>query len=50
MFKRFVKLIGFIPVLVITFPLEILVWGTIWLVIGKKFPDRPIIDKFLFDW
>ena len=50
MIKRLIKFVGFIPVLLITFPIEVITYTIRWLLTGKSFPDVPIIARFIFEW
>ena len=47
MIKRLVKLVGFIPVLLVTFPLEFCFYTMRWAITGEAFPSSPIIEKFI---
>jgi len=48
--KRLMKVIGFIPILLVTFPIEAIFYGMRWVITGKEFPDSPIIHEFIFEW
>ena len=50
MTKRLIKVILLVPVLMITFPIEMLFYAIRWVLTGKSFPDSPIIHKFIFEW
>lgn len=49
MLKRLIKVIG-TPVMMIVTCFEMIIYGARWIWTGKEFPEKPLIDKFLFDW
>jgi len=48
MIKRLFKAVMLIPILAITFPIELIFYTFRWIITGQEYPDELIFDKFMY--
>jgi len=47
MLKRLTKTICFLPALFIVLPMELIYYWMRWIIIGKSFPQYPMVHKLI---